>query len=67
MISVTLLQPGSDNATVEIEDGTTVGQFLESQNLAGHVYRNGPEAQADDILADGDQVLVIGERSVKGA
>ena len=67
MINVTLLQPGMDNTSVEVDEGTTVAAFLEKQNLAGHVYRNGPEAQTDDILSEGDQVLVIGDRSVKGA
>ncbi len=67
MITVTLMQPGADNTTIEIEDETTVESFLAEQDLSGTVYRNAEVANATDILNNGDRVLVVPDKSVKGA
>jgi len=61
---VKLMQPGLETRSVEVAEGTTVETFLTDQDLAGNVYRNGPVANAQDILAEGDEVLVVPDKSV---
>lgn len=66
MITVTLMQPGTDSRTVDIEPETSVETFLGEQNLAGTVYLDTVEAGPEDILMDGARILVIPNKSVKG-
>ena len=65
-ITVTLMQPGTDSRTVEIEPETSVETFLGEQNLAGTVYLDTVEAGPEDVLMDGARILVIPNKSVKG-
>ena len=65
-ITVTLMQPGTDSRTVEIEPETSVETFLGEQNLAGTVYLDTVEASPEDVLMDGARILVIPNKSVKG-
>jgi hypothetical protein len=67
MITVTLMKPGADNTEIEIEEETTVEQFLSDQGMAGTVYKNAAEAGPEDVLEQGDKVLVIANKAVKGA
>ena len=67
MITVKLFQVGTELRAIEVEDGTTVTQFLTDQEMQGKVYRNGPEAQPDDILQENDTLMVVADKSVKGA
>ena len=67
MITVRLFQVGADMRSIELESGTTVAQFLTEQDLQGKVSRNGPEAGPDDILQENDVVMVVADKSVKGA
>ena len=67
LITVKLFQVGSDLRAIEVEDGTTVEQFLTEQDMQGKVYRNGPEAAATDILQENDTLMVVADKAVKGA
>ena len=66
LITVTLMQPGTDSRTVQIQPETSVETFLGEQNLAGTVYLDTVEAGPEDILMDGARILVIPNKSVKG-